>query len=191
MVLGLREEVTMDEGAAVRTKQDLIDHTGSAWDDFVTYVDGLTMEQWTVPRDEAGWSVKDHVSHVTLWDRAVIRRLRHNVPLAETLGISTGAWADESVDPMNEEIRRLALADAVDRVCADRDATWIEVVSLLEDLDEAQLARSGEEAGLAVGTAPLSGSVLTVLASYWGDHYREHLEAIKEIVADESEPESG
>lgn len=180
----------MDEGSGVRTKQELVDHTGSEWDDFVTYVDALTTEQWTGPRDEAGWSVKDHVSHVTLWDRAVIRRLRHNVPMEETLGISAGAWADESVDPMNEEIRRLALADAVDRVCADRDATWIEVVSLLEDLDEEQLARSGKDSGLAVGTEPLSGSVLTVLASYWGDHYREHLEVIKAIVADESEPES-
>ena len=180
----------MDGEPAVRTKQELIDHTGSAWEEFVTYVDGLTAEQWTAPRDAAGWSVKDHVSHVTLWDRAVIRRLRHNVPMEETLGISAGAWAAESVDPMNEEVRRLALVDAVDRVCADRDVTWIEVVSLLEDLSEEQLARSGEEAGLAVGTDPLSGSVLTVLASYWGDHYREHLEVIKAIVAGESEPET-
>jgi uncharacterized damage-inducible protein DinB len=188
MVLGLREEATMDEGPVVRTKQELIDHTCAVWDDFVTYVDGLTAEQWTEPRDEAGWSVKDHVSHVTQWDRAVIRRLRDNVPMEETLEISAGAWADESLDPMNEEVRRLAAADAVDRVCADRDATWIEVVSLLEDLSEEQLARSAADAGLAVGTGPLAGSVLTVLASYWGDHYREHLQVIKAIVADESEP---
>jgi DinB superfamily len=179
----------MDEGPVVRTKQDLIDDTCSAWDDFVTYVDGLTAEQWTGPRDEAGWSVKDHVSHVTLWDRAVIQRLRHNVPLEKTLGISAGAWADESFDPMNEEVRRVALADAVDRVCADRDATWIDVVSLLEDLSEEQLARSGAAAGLAVGVGLLSGSVLTVLASYWGEHYREHLEVIKLIVADEQATE--
>ena len=183
-----REEATMDEGPVVRTKQELIDDTSSAWDDFVTYVDGLTAEQWTEPKDAAGWSVKDHVSHVTQWDRAVLERLRHAVPMQETLGISAGAWADESLDPMNEEVRRLTLADAVDRVCADRDATWIEVVSLLEDLNEEQLARSGEEAGLAVGTGPLTGSVLAVLASYWGDHYREHLEAIKTLVAGESAP---
>src|SRR4051794_12969127 len=98
--------------------------------------------------------------------------------MEETLGVSSGAWADESVDPMNDEVRRLALADAVDRVCADRDATWIEVVSLLEDLSEEQLGCSGEEARLAVGTGRLSGSVLTVLASYSGDHYREHVEVI-------------
>ncbi len=180
----------MDEQAVVRAKQELIDYTTATWDDFVTYVDGLTAEQWIGPKDVAGWSVKDHVSHVTLWDRAVIRRLRHNVPMEETLGISASAWADKNLDPMNEEVRRLALADAVDRVCADRDVTWIEVVSLLEDLSEEQLARSGEEAGLAVGTGPLSGSVLAVLASYWGDHYREHLEVIKTIVAGESEPET-
>jgi hypothetical protein len=178
----------MEEGPVVRTKQELIDHTCAAWDDFVTYVDALTAEQWTGPRDAAGWSVKDHVSHVTLWDRAVVGRLRDNVPMEETLGISAGAWADESLDPMNEEIRRLAGADAIDRVCADRNATWIEVVSLLEELSEEQLARSGDEAGLPVGTEPRPEPVLQLLASYWGDHYREHLDAIKAIVADASAP---
>jgi uncharacterized damage-inducible protein DinB len=178
----------MQARPAVRTKQQLIDHTYSAWEDFVTYVDGLTEEQLTGPRDEGGWSVKDHVSHVTRWDRAVIRRLRDNVPLEETLEISAAAWTNESFDPMNEEMRRLVAADAIDRVCADRDAVWKEVVSLLDDLSDRELARSGKEAGLAVGTGSLSKPVLTVLARYLGNHYRAHLKVIKGIVAEESVP---
>ena len=50
------------------------------------------------------------------------------------------------------------------------------------ELSEEQLAQSGAEAGLAVGTGPLVEPVLEVLADYWGAHYAEHLEDIKAIV---------
>jgi hypothetical protein len=62
------------------------------------------------------------------------------------------------------------------------------VVSLLEDLSDAQLARSGKEAGLAIGSGSLSKSVLTVLSRYWGNHYRAHLKVIEGIVANASAP---
>ena len=124
--------------SALITKQDLIAHT-TAWNALVAYVDGLTAEQWTGPRDAAGWSVKDHVSHVTLWDRAIIAALRHQVPMQEILGISESAWSAGSFDPMNEEIRHLAVGESVAQVRADRDATWTDLVALTGELSEEQL----------------------------------------------------
>jgi hypothetical protein len=174
--------------SALTTKQDLIAQTTTAWNTFVTYVDGLTAEQWTEPRDAAGWSVKDHVSHVTQWDRAVIEALRNQVPMRETLGISETAWSAGSFDPMNEEIRHLANTEEVDRVRADRDATWTDLVALMDELSEEQLGQSGAEAGLAVGTGPLAEPVLEVLADYWAGHYAEHLRDIQAIVASETPP---
>ena len=174
--------------SALTTKQDLIAQTITAWNTFVTYVDGLTAEQWTEPRDAAGWSVKDHVSHVTHWDRAVIAALRNQVPMRETLGISETAWSAGSFDPMNEEIRHLADTEGVDRVKADRDATWADLVALMDELSEEQLGQSGGEAGLAVGTRPLAEPVLEVLADYWAGHYAEHLRDIQAIVASETPP---
>lgn len=174
--------------SALTTKQDLIAQTTTAWNTFVTYVDGLTAEQWTEPRDAAGWSVKDHVSHVTHWDRAVIAALRNQVPMRETLGISETAWSAGSFDPMNEEIRHLANTEGVDRVRADRDATWTDLVALMDELSEEQLGQSGAEAGLAVGTGPLAEPVLEVLADYWAGHYAEHLRDIQAIVASETLP---
>src|SRR5829696_7217008 len=171
------------EAPAIDSKQKLIDHTTTAWNTFVTYLDGLTAEQWTEPRDAAGWSVKDHVSHVTHWDRAVIAALRNQVPMRDTLGISETAWSAGSFDPMNEEIRHLANTAGVDRVRADRDATWTDLVALMDELSEEQLGQSGTEAGLAVGTGSLDEPVLQVLAEYWGAHYTEHLQDIQAIVA--------
>ena len=134
-------------------------------------------------QNAAGWSVKDHVSHVTQWDRAVIEVLRNQVPMRETLGISETAWSAGSFDPMNEEIRHLADTEGVGRIKADRDATWTDLVALMGELSEEQLSQSGAEAGLAVGTRPLVEPVLQVLAYYWGVHYAEHLQDIQAIVA--------
>ena len=177
-----REAPVGENASAITTKQDLVAHTTTAWNALVGYVDGLPSEQWTGPKDAAGWSVKDHISHVTLWDRAVIAALRHQVPMQETLGISETAWSAGSFDPMNEEIRHLAVGESVDRVKADRDATWSDLVTLIDELSEEQLTRSGTEAGLAVGSGPLDEPVLQVLMDYWGGHYGEHLHDIQAIV---------
>jgi hypothetical protein len=130
--------------------------------------------------------VKDHVSHVTKWDRAVFERLRNDVRLQETLGISDTAWSAESFDPMNEEIRQLAVHDSVQMVKAERDTTWTDLMSLLGELSEDQLARPGADVGLGIGDRPLSEPLLQVLVDYWGAHYGEHLQCIKTII--EGEP---
>ena len=171
-----------EQAPAITTKQELIDYTTAEWETLVTYVDGLTDDQWTEPTDAAGWSVKDHVSHVALWDRAVIEALRNQVPMRETLGISETAWSAGSFDPMNEEIRHLAETDSVDRVKADRDATWADLVAFMGELSEEQLGRSGGEAGLAVGAGPLVEPVVEVLMDNWGTHYAEPLQDIQTII---------
>jgi hypothetical protein len=185
-------ETSLDNQApAMDAKQKLIDSTATAWNTLVTYVDGLTAEEWTEPRDAAGWSVKDHVSHVTQWDRAVIEALRNQMPMRETLGISETAWSEGSFDPMNEEIRHLVDTEGVDRVKADRDATWTDLVALMDELSEEQLGQSGAEAGLAVGTGSLDEPVLEVLMDYWGAHYAEHLQDIQAIVNSDAVTKSG
>jgi hypothetical protein len=180
-----------EQAPEITTKQELIDYTTAEWQALVAYVEGLTAEQWTEPRDAAGWSVKDHVSHVTQWDRAVIEALRNQMPMRETLGISETAWSAGSFNPMNEEIRHLAHTEGVDRVKADRDATWTDLLALMGELSEEQLGQSGAEAGLAVGTGPLVEPVLEVLMDYWGAHYAEHLQDIQAIVASDATAKTG
>jgi hypothetical protein len=171
---------------SINTKQELIEYTSSAWDAFVAYVDRLTDDQWIGLTDAAGWSVKDHVSHVTKWDRAVIDRLRNRAPLEESLGISDDAWSADSFDPMNEEIRQLAVNDSVQMVKAECDATWTDLLKLLGELNEDQLVRDGADAGLGIGRRPLSEPVLQVLVEYLGAHYGEHLRYIRFIIESEA-----
>jgi hypothetical protein len=184
-----------NQAPAIDSKQKLIDSTTTAWNTLVTYVDGLAVEQWTGPTDAAGWTVKDHVSHLTEWDRAMIALLRTQVPLKETLGISDTAWSAGSYDPMNEEIRQFTVNEPVSQVKAERDVTWTDLVSLMDQLSEAQLARPGAAVGLAVGTRPLNDavhaqSVMQVLVEWCGGSYAEHLRYVKSLVEGESGTQS-
>ena len=175
-------DTSLDKQApAIDTKQKLIDYTTAEWNALVAHVDDLSDGQWTSMKDAAGWSVKDHVAHVTKSDRAVIECLRNNVPMQETLGVSDTAWSDDSFNPMNEEIRQHVVDDSVQTVKAERDSTWTDLVSLLGELSEEQLTKSGAEVGLAMGERPLPEPVLQALVDYLGAHYAEHLRCIQVI----------
>jgi hypothetical protein len=161
------------------TRQQLIENAAAAWQHFVAYVDQLSDAQWDDPRDAAGWSVKDHVAHVSRWDRAAIALLQDGIPFQQSLDITDAAWTSDSYDPLNEEIRQPTLTTSVASLKAERDATWSDLVALLAQLDDAFLASPGAATGLAIGNRPVTQSVGVVLDDYLAHHYHEHLEHIK------------
>lgn len=161
------------------TRQQLVENATAAWQLFVAYVDQLSDAQWDAPRDSAGWSVKDHVAHVSRWDRAAIALLQDGIPFQQSLGITDTAWTSDSYDPLNEEIRQQTLTTSVASLKEERDATWSDLIALLSQLDEAFLASPGADAGLAIGNRPVTQPVGAVLNEYFAQHYQEHLEHIK------------
>jgi len=165
----------------ITTRQRLISHSVAEWNEFVAYIDSLTDEHWLVPKDAAGWSVKDHVSHVARWDSAVIELFRNDVPMQQTLGISDEDWTLDDYNPMNEQIRQRTIEDPVDIVKSDRGTTWAALLTELEVLSDDQLAAPPGEAGINTGdeSAP---TLLQELVGYLGGHYAEHLGCIRIIV---------
>jgi hypothetical protein len=166
---------------AITSRQELIDYTTTAWNTFVSAIDGLSNDQWLDPQDAAGWSVRDHVSHVTQWDVAVVELFRDGVPMQQSLGIPDEEWTLDNYDPMNERIRQRFVDDSIETVKADRDATWLDLLLVLKHLSDEQLAAPPGDAGLNVGdeSAP---TLLEELVGYLGGHYDEHLGYIRLIV---------
>jgi len=165
---------------SITTRQQLIDHTIKEWNRFVAFIDRLSEDQWTTPRDGAGWSVKDHVSHVTRWDIAVIELFCNGVPMCQTLGISDSVWSAEDYEPLNEQIRQGTIDDSVKTVKSDRDVTWSDLVALLHEMSDDQLSRPAAGSGLNVSDTPPS-TVLQTFVEYLGGHYRAHLGYIRNI----------
>lgn len=154
-------------------KAELLDDLKTRWNAFVEFVDSLPHEQWTGPTDPAGWTVSDHVSHVTAWDQAVVALLRDRTPRQRTPQVSDAAWAD-SVDAINEEIRRRTMGRPVGTPQFERDATFANLRAAVAGLPDVDLERPGREFGLDEdGKFPRE-----VLVSWLGGHYDEHREYI-------------
>ena len=86
------------------TKDELISHYHRMRDQLVAAIDGLTDEELADPSLD-GWSVKDHLFHIALWD---------DVRAQEVVRISAGndsAWRmsdeqDEAYNDMAYDLRR-------------------------------------------------------------------------------------
>jgi len=158
-------------------KTELLDDVKKRWNDFVVYVDSLPHEQWTAPADPAGWTVSDHVAHVTAWDQAVVELFRNRTPEQRTLQVSDAAWAS-GTDAINEEARQRAMGRSIGTVKSERDATFAALMEQVSARSEAELERPGGEFGLDEGGKCLR----EVLVGYLGGHYDEHRRYIATIV---------
>lgn len=158
-------------------KAELLEDLHARWDAFVRYVDRLPHEQWTGPADPAGWTVSDHVAHVTAWDRAVIELFRHRTPEQRTLQVSDAAWAS-GMDAINAEIRQRTMGRPVDTLKLERDATFAGMAEAVANFSDEDLERPGGEFGLDEGGKCLR----EVLVGYLGGHYDEHRQYIVAIV---------
>src|SRR6185295_15443685 len=98
----------------------------SAWAALDKTIKSLGERELTAVRDPAGWSAKDHLSHLAAWDEALLAKLdgraRHVV-----LGIDETLAASEDFDAMNAAIfqatRDRSLAETLDAVHTTQAAT--------------------------------------------------------------------
>ena len=158
----------------------LVRHTVDAWVQLTACVDALPDDLWTGPTDAAGWTVKDHVAHVTAWDASLVRLLTDGTPRPESLRVSAAAWAG-GYGPVNEEIRQQGRHDSVDDVRTARDRTWRDVRALIARFSEDDLRQPATRFGLEGDR----GSLFDKLVDDLSTHYAQHLSCIQAIVEPE------
>jgi hypothetical protein len=158
-------------------KAELLDDLHARWNDFVVCVDSVPSARWTGSADSAGWTVSDHVAHVTAWDQAVTELFRSRTPEQRTLRVSDAAWAT-GTDAINEEIRQRSIGRPVGNLKAERDSTFSALVEQVEHFSDDDLERSGGEFGLDE-----DGKCLReVLVGYLGGHYDKHRQYIVALI---------
>jgi hypothetical protein len=107
-----RPEGGMQPRAMVQERGALLHHYREMREELLSAIDGLGDELMTEPSLD-GWSVKDHLAHLALWD---------DIRTSEVVRISEGhdsAWphlTEEQNEAYNELIPGLRLALSVDHV---------------------------------------------------------------------------
>ena len=155
-----------------KDKQDLIQKIRDERERLRVLLGNLSENEMLIPLGEDGWTVKDHVAHIVIWEKRVVEWLnvveRGEVPQQLPPGMT---WDD--LDRWNaqtfEENRKRELKE----VLADFSEFTDEVVQVVETIAEELLM-------IADSLAWRSGSPLWEMVAantYW--HYPEHRETIK------------
>jgi len=152
-------------------KQDVVQKISDGRNRFIAILDDLSEKEMMIPLEEGGWSIKDYVAHISIWEKRMVEWLavveRGDVPQQLPPGMT---WDD--LDSWNaqtyEEDRERALAD----VLAEFNALGEESVRAVDAIPEDLLMR--EDALEWRSGSPLWEMVAE--NSFW--HYPEHMETI-------------
>jgi uncharacterized protein (TIGR03083 family) len=84
----------------VNSKAELVEKIQAAWDAFNAYIDSLDAVQLTEPTDAAGWSAKDHIAHLAVWESGMVAMLE-SLPRHERMGLAYNLWISGDYDAIN------------------------------------------------------------------------------------------
>ena len=163
---------------------DLLTANDAAWASLRSRIARHAEVDLTTAHDAAGWTSKDHLVHLAVWERGMPHVLRDGWPQWQGMGITEELFATrqtEGFDAINEEIRR----QNADRPLGD-------ILIEVQEVHEAMQATIRElgDAGLQrpVGDFRHDGTEMRVIA--WipgdaGDHFTEHERYIAIILGDD------
>ncbi len=129
-------EIDPEIANAPVTKANVLRFIARGWDDLQACLATLTEAQFTQPTDAAGWTVKDHLIHLAVWEDG-LRDLLAGGSQREGMGLDAATWSQDN-DPINAVIqqrhRSLSLMD-VRRVSAESHAKLLAQINTLADAD--------------------------------------------------------
>lgn len=106
------------------TKKEVLARIANGWDAFQAYLNTLTETQQTGPTDAAGWTVKDHVMHLALWEDGVYALLDgQSRPVY--MGIDEVMWNSGDYDAINALLQQRY-----------QDKTWADVRTFFQAIHE-------------------------------------------------------
>lgn len=151
----------------------------SEWDRFNAYLDKLSETQATTPTDAAGWTAKDHVMHLVVWEDGM-NALLDGQSRPEYMGIDRATWTSGDFDRINAIIQQ-----------RHRDVPWAEVrqrfrdvhrrlVAKIEALAEADLQRPYNS---FQPDSTATDPIINRLVGNTSHHFAEHQPWIETIVS--------
>lgn len=160
------------------TVDQLLDRIEIAWNDLNSFLSHLSAEQLTAPTDAGGWTVKDHVIHLAVWEEG-IRALLQKQSRHEAMGISEDLWNSGSADDYNAVIQQRYKDMPLDEVIQSSGDIHRRLVDTIRSLSDEDLQRPYRY------YAPASDRDAPVINWIGGNtfwHYEEHLPWIRAIV---------
>jgi hypothetical protein len=165
----------------VQTKAELLALIDHYWTALNTYVDNLTPEQLTDVKNPDGWALKDHLTHLTAWERSVIAFL-NGTPRFEGLGIPQAVYLNESYDAMNAVIFRNHEHEPLDAVLSQWRSTHNALLEAINALDDEALQQPYHHFQPNDPDKLGGRRAMDVIYGNTAPHFREHQEWMQQTL---------
>jgi hypothetical protein len=172
----------MGNNNAISEKQELFHKIEEGWQRLQAFVDSYSEEQLTQPTDAAGWTAKDHLMHLAVWQGSMIdvmdKKARWeymNVPIDVWATLDTGSY-DEVNAHIQQQHKDLSLVE-VRRELEQRAGAF---VKRIEAMPAEDLQRPYKEFNPYASneTEPL----IEYLKGNSYDHYDEHIPWMRALI---------
>jgi hypothetical protein len=151
----------------------------AAWKDLHSFLAAVTPD-WASRQDQAGWSVKDHVTHLAVWEDsvAILFRGGHR---HDALGMEEAFYTAASFDEINEVIKVRFEGTTLQEAIRNLEEAHRQLVGHLRTLRDADLNANARE---FFPQAPGNDdrSLASLIWDNTGGHFTEHLEWMRDIV---------
>jgi uncharacterized protein (TIGR03083 family) len=168
----MNNEITSQE------KAELLERISSARATLDQAIAALSEPQLAAPGPDGGWSVKDHLAHLTAWEHKLLAMIQGQ-PGYLGLQIDAATYASSNLDELNAilhaRFQSLGAAAALD----EARQSYRQLVAGIEALPAAAL--SGRYA--PADDPEDARRVIDGIANNTYEHYDEHRAAIEQIVA--------
>jgi hypothetical protein len=155
-------------------KVALLEKMNCGYAAFQTLLAVLGEAQMTTAEVNDSWSIKDILTHLTAWQRAMVDRL-HAAARNEKPALTTDL-TDEEIDRLNEQFYQEGKARPLAEALTDFRTTYLQIVEVVQALPWEDLADAHRFVWL--NGIPLWRYV----AGDTYEHYQEHIESIQEFL---------
>jgi uncharacterized protein YndB with AHSA1/START domain len=146
---------------------ELLDRIEREWAALEQAVAGLSEEQMNVP-GAGGWSIKDHLAHLTAWEQFMLLYYLQGRPAHEVMQVDEATWRTLDENGINEILHQRSQVRPVPEVLADRRRSHEQVVATLEQTLFADLMKP------YYPDDPQARPVIGWVIGNTYEHYQEH-----------------
>lgn len=166
----------------ILTGSELMRHIEHDWSALSTLLSDLSTAQWTQIKNADGWTIQDHIAHITAWENSVIAFLTDVSP-HQVLGVSTAMFLNRDLDAINQIIFQKHQAQPLEQVQERFHKTHAELVGLLGRLSDSDLVLPMSHYLPYELDEDPRYPVIDLIYVNTAHHYRKHQPWIEEMLA--------
>lgn len=163
----------------IASKTDLLVSIESAWAALNAALESLSVSQLTTIMDAQGWAVKDHIIHLTVWERSALFLLQGR-PRSAGLGVDPALFQNGSFDDINAVIFQRYKGMPLTEALVQFREVHQQLMQLLQSLTDADLHQPYHH--YTPTERNDDRSAIEVVYANTAGHFAEHLNWIETLL---------